>query len=39
MGLIGIIIAMLVNVFLHSPAINFAVSVLGVLIFTGPHGL
>jgi uncharacterized protein len=35
MGLIGILIAMLVNVFLHSPALNFAVSVLGVLIFTG----
>ncbi len=35
MGLIGILIAMLVNVFLHSPAINFAISVLGVLIFTG----
>jgi FtsH-binding integral membrane protein len=26
---------MLVNIFLHSPAINFAISVLGVLIFTG----
>ncbi len=35
MGLIGILIAMLVNVFLHSPAISFAISVLGVLIFTG----
>jgi len=35
MGLIGIIIAMVVNIFLHSPAIQFAVSVLGVLIFTG----
>ena len=35
MGLIGIVIAMLVNVFLHSPALNFAVSILGVLIFTG----
>ncbi|OYV39648.1 MAG: SecY protein [Rhodospirillales bacterium 20-64-7] len=35
MGLIGIMIAMVVNIFLHSPAISFAVSVLGVLIFTG----
>ena len=35
MGLIGIIIAMVVNIFLHSPAIAFAVSVLGVLIFVG----
>lgn len=35
MGLIGILVAMVVNIFLHSPAINFAISVLGVLIFTG----
>jgi FtsH-binding integral membrane protein len=35
MGLIGILIAMVVNFFLHSPAIQFAISVLGVLIFTG----
>ncbi|MBL6665064.1 MAG: Bax inhibitor-1/YccA family protein [Rickettsiales bacterium] len=35
MGLIGIIIASLVNLFLHSSAIHFAVSFLGVLIFTG----
>jgi FtsH-binding integral membrane protein len=35
MGLIGIIIAMVVNMFLHSPAIQFAISVLGVLIFVG----
>jgi FtsH-binding integral membrane protein len=35
MGLIGIIIAMIVNMFLHAPAIQFAISVLGVLIFTG----
>ena len=35
MGLIGILIAMVVNIFLHSPAIYFAISVLGVLIFTG----
>jgi uncharacterized protein len=35
MGLIGIIIAMVVNIFLQSSALQFAVSVLGVLIFTG----
>jgi FtsH-binding integral membrane protein len=35
MGLIGIILAGLVNVFLASSAISFAISVLGVLVFTG----
>jgi len=35
MGLIGIIIASLVNLFLHSGAISFIVSILGVLIFAG----
>jgi FtsH-binding integral membrane protein len=35
MGLIGIIIASIVNIFIGSSAIGFAVSVLGVLIFTG----
>jgi uncharacterized protein len=35
MGLIGIIIAMLVNLFFHSPAIQFAISVIGVVVFTG----
>jgi FtsH-binding integral membrane protein len=35
MGLIGLIIAMLVNMFLASPAIYFATSVIGVLIFVG----
>jgi FtsH-binding integral membrane protein len=35
MGLIGIIIASLVNLFLHSPAIYFVTSVISVLIFTG----
>jgi len=34
MGLIGIIIAMLVNLFLASSALQFAISVVGVLIFT-----
>ncbi len=35
MGLIGIIIAMLVNIFLGSPALMFAISVIGVLVFAG----
>ena len=35
MGLIGIIIAMVVNMFLASSALQFAISILGVLIFTG----
>jgi FtsH-binding integral membrane protein len=35
MGLIGVIIASLANMFFHSPAIDFVVSLLGVLIFTG----
>ena len=35
MGLIGIIIASLVNMFLHSTGLDWAISVLGVLIFVG----
>ena len=35
MGLIGIVIASLVNIFLASSALQFAVSVIGVLVFTG----
>jgi FtsH-binding integral membrane protein len=35
MGLIGIIIASLVNIFLASSALQFAVSVIGVLVFAG----
>jgi FtsH-binding integral membrane protein len=35
MGLIGIIIAMVVNIFLQSSAVQFAISIIGVLIFTG----
>jgi hypothetical protein len=35
MGLIGIIIAALVNLFLQSSALSFAISILGVLIFVG----
>ncbi|BCW87407.1 Inner membrane protein YbhL [Alphaproteobacteria bacterium SO-S41] len=35
MGLFGIIIASLVNIFMQSDAISWAVSILGVVIFTG----
>ena len=35
MGLIGIIIAMVVNIFLQSSAVQFAIRIIGVLIFTG----
>jgi uncharacterized protein len=35
MGVIGLVIAGLVNIFLQSPALTFAISCLGVLIFAG----
>jgi FtsH-binding integral membrane protein len=35
MGLIGLIIAMLVNLFMQSSALGFLISIVGVLIFTG----
>ncbi len=35
MGLFGIVIASLLNMFLHSSAIQFAVSIIGVVVFTG----
>ena len=35
MGLIGIIIASIVNIFVGSTAMQFAISVIGVLVFTG----
>ncbi len=35
MGLIGLIIAMVVNMFIQSSALSFAISVIGVLIFAG----
>jgi FtsH-binding integral membrane protein len=35
MGLFGIIIASLVNIFLASSALTFAISVIGVLVFAG----
>jgi uncharacterized protein len=35
MGLIGIVIAMLVNIFMQSSALDFAISAIGVVIFVG----
>jgi hypothetical protein len=35
MGVIGLVIAMVVNIFLQSPAMQFAISAIGVLVFAG----
>lgn len=35
MGVIGILVASIINIFLGSPAIMFAISVIGVLVFAG----
>lgn len=35
MGVIGLLIAMVVNIFLASPALSFAISAIGVLVFAG----
>lgn len=35
MGLIGVVLASLVNIFIASSALHFAVSVIGVIVFTG----
>ena len=35
MGLVGILIALVVNLFLQSGVVSFAISVAGVLVFTG----
>ena len=35
MGVIGLIVAMVINIFLQSPAMMFAISMLGILIFAG----
>jgi uncharacterized protein len=35
MGVIGLVLAMIVNIFLGSAAVDFAISVIGVLVFTG----
>ena len=35
MGVVGLLVAMLINLFLRSPGLNLAISALGVLIFAG----
>jgi hypothetical protein len=35
MGLVGLIVASLLNIFLKSPGLNFAISAIGVLLFAG----
>ena len=35
MGLIGMVLASLANIFIDSTALQFAISVIGVLVFTG----
>jgi FtsH-binding integral membrane protein len=35
MGLVGLILASLINIFMHSAAINFAISLVGVVVFMG----
>lgn len=35
MGLIGVFLASIINIFLHSSALQFAVSIISVLVFTG----
>jgi hypothetical protein len=35
MGLIGIVIAFIINLFLGSPALNYLISIIGVAVFTG----
>ena len=35
MGVIGLVVAMIVNIFLQSPALLFAISAIGVLVFAG----
>ena len=35
MGVLGLIVAMLVNLFVQSTALHWAISVIGVLVFTG----
>ncbi|NNE89287.1 MAG: Bax inhibitor-1/YccA family protein [Silicimonas sp.] len=35
MGVIGLIVAMVINIFLGSPAVMFAISIIGILVFAG----
>lgn len=35
MGLVGVLVAMLVNFFIHSSALGYVISIVGVIVFTG----
>jgi FtsH-binding integral membrane protein len=35
MGVVGLLVAMIINIFLQSPAMHFAISAIGVLLFAG----
>jgi FtsH-binding integral membrane protein len=35
MGVVGLLVAMLINLFMQSTAMNFAISAIGVLLFAG----
>ena len=35
MGVIGILVAIIINIFLQSPAVMFAISIIGILVFAG----
>ena len=35
MGVIGLLVAMVINIFLGSPAVMFAISIIGILVFAG----
>lgn len=35
MGLIGILVAMLINFFMHSAVVDYVISIIGVMVFTG----
>ena len=35
MGVIGIVVASIINIFLESPAVMFAISIIGLLVFAG----
>ncbi len=39
MGLIGVIIASIINIFLARPALQFAISIIGILVFVRPDSL
>ena len=39
MGVVGLVVASVANLFLQSSLLNFAISVIGVVVFAGPYGV